>query len=250
MIAQQQVFDDLDLRFGFHEFFLQQLLAVLRRPECPRDLIDRLCTCRWVLRRRRVATLVVRHPACRHPFAWQVLPYLGWHDLHEVCRDPRTAPAIKAQAERKLGERLASMTLGERISLARVASRGVVRALLTDPEVVCIEALLGNPRFTEEEALRLLAINPSPACLTALLRHETWGRRQAVIRAAVRSRRLPLGVLTGLAASLPDTEIAVLVRDGEVSDALRNALVELLLARRSAADGVSYPDPSCSLGLD
>lgn len=221
-----------------------RLLAVLRRPECPRDLIDRLCACRWVLRRRRVATLVVRHPACRHPFAWQVLPYLGWHDLHEVCRDPRTAPAIKAQAERKLGERLASMTLGERISLARVASRGVVRALLTDPAVACIEALLGNPRFTEDEALRLLVANPSPACLAALLRHEAWGRRRAVVRAAVRSPRLPLGLLLGLAATLPDAEIADLLRGGEAPDALRDALAELLLARRSAGDGVSTPDPS------
>ncbi|HPC83905.1 MAG TPA: hypothetical protein P5234_10865 [Thermoanaerobaculaceae bacterium] len=221
-----------------------RLLAVLRRPECPRDLIERLCTCRWVLRRRRVATLVVRHPACRHPFAWQVLPYLGWHDLHEVCRDPRTAPAIRAQAERKLGERLASMALGERISLARVASRGVVRALLGDPEVACIEALLGNPRFTEDEALRVLVVNPNPDCLAALLRHEVWGRRRAVVRAAVRSPRLPLGLLAGLAATLSDAELADLLRGGEAPDALADALAELLLARRAAPDGVSTSDPS------
>lgn len=221
-----------------------RLLAVLRRPECPRDLIDRLCGCRWVLRRRRVATLVVRHPACRHPFAWQVLPYLGWHDLHEVCRDPRTAPAIKAQAERKLGERLASMTLGERISLARVASRGVVRALLVDPDVACIEALLGNPRFTEDEALRLLASNPNPSCLVALLRHETWGRRRAVVRAAARSSRLPLGLLAGLAASLSDSEIADLLRGRDAPDALRDALTELLAARRRGGGAVVPFDPS------
>lgn len=221
-----------------------RLLAVLRRPECPRDLIDRLCSCRWVLRRQRVATLVVRHPACRHSFAWQVLPYLGWHDLHEVCRDARTAPAIKAQAERKLGERLASMTLGERISLARVASRGVVRVLLNDPDVACIEALLNNPRFTEDEALRLLVANPNPSCLAALLRHEVWGRRRAVVRVAVRSPRLPLGLLAGLAASLSDREIVDLLRGGEAPDALRDALAELLAARRSAGDGVSAADPS------
>lgn len=221
-----------------------RLLAVLRRPECPRDLIDRLCECRWVLRRRRVATLVVRHPACRHPFAWQALPYLGWHDLHEVCRDPRTAPAIRAQAERKLGERLAGMALGERISLARVASRGVVRALLADPDVACIEALLDNPRFTEDEALRLLAANPNPACLAALLRHEAWGRRRAVVRAAVRSPRLPLGLLAGLAASLADAEIADLLRGGEAPEALRDVLARLLVARRGAGAGVSPPDPS------
>lgn len=168
-----------------------QLLGVLRRPECPRELIDRLCGCRWVLRRRRVAGLVVRHPACKHHFAWQALPYLGWTDLHEVCRDPRTAPAIRAQAERKLQDRLASMTLGERINLARMASRGVVRAMLGDPEVHCIEALISNPHFTEDEALRLLHANHNPKCLLALLRHPNWGRRREVVRAAVRSPRLP-----------------------------------------------------------
>lgn len=220
-----------------------RLLGVLRRPECPRELIDRLCGCRWVLRRRRVAGLVVRHPACKHHFAWQVLPYLGWTDLHEVCRDPRTAPAIRAQAERKLADRLVSMTLGERISLARIASRGVVRAMLGEREVRCVEALIDNPHFTEDEALRLLHANPNPECLMALLRHPNWGRRREVVRSAVRSRRLPLGQLLGLAATLPDAELAGLLQDGDAPEALREALAALLVARRAAAAGVvdGYP---------
>lgn len=209
-----------------------RLLRVLRRPECPRELIERLCGCRWVLRRRQVATLVVRHPACRHPFAWQVLPHLGWHDLHEVCRDPRTAPAVRAQAERKLAERLASMALGERISLARVATRGVVRALLSDPDVACIEVLVGNPRFTEDEALRLLNANRNPECIAALLRHEGWGRRRSVIAAAVRSPRLPPGMVLGLAVTLSETELADLLRGEDVPEVVREAISELLLARR------------------
>lgn len=221
-----------------------QLLGALRRPECPRGLIDRLCGCRWVLRRRRVAGLVVRHPACKHHFAWQVLPFLGWADLHEVCRDPRTAPAIRAQAERKLVDRLTSMTLGERINLARMATRGVVRGMLTDPEPRCVEALLDNPHFTEDEALRLLHANHNPACLMALLRHSNWGRRREVVRAAVRSRRLPLGQLLGLAATLPDTELADLLSGGDAPEALREALSGLLVARRTAAAGIVDGDPT------
>lgn len=214
-----------------------RLLRVLRRPECPRELIERLSECRWVPRRRRVATLVVRHPACRHPFAWQVLPYLGWHDLHEVCRDPRTAPAVRAQAERKLAERLVNLTLGERISLARIASRGVVRALLSDPDVPCIEALLNNPRFTQDEALRLLNDNPNPECISALLRHEGWGRRRAVIAAAVRSPKLSPGTVLGLAVTLTGAELDDLMRGEDVPEMVREAISELLRARRQASEG-------------
>jgi hypothetical protein len=221
-----------------------RLLGVLRRPECPRELIDRLCGCRWALRRRRVAGLVVRHPACKHHFAWQALPYLGWTDLHEVCRDPRTAPAIRVQAERKLQDRLASMTLGERINLARIASRGVVRAMLGDPEVHCIEALLSNPHFTEDEALLILHANHNPECLLALLRHPNWGLRREVVRAAVRSPRLPLGQLLGLAATLPDGDLEGLLSGGDAPEALREALAGLLVARRAAAAGIVGGDPS------
>ncbi len=217
------------------------LLRVLRRPECPRELIDRLCGCRWVARRRRIAGLVVRHPACKHHFAWQVLPFLGWNDLHEVCRDPRCAPAIRAQAERKLADRLGSMMLGERINLARMASRGVVRAMLADPEARCIEALIGNPHFTEDEAIRLLHANPNPECVMALLRHPTWGRRREVVRAAVRSPRLPLGQLLGLAATLGTAELANLVGSGDLPAALREVLAELLSSRPAAA---TRGDPS------
>jgi hypothetical protein len=191
-----------------------------------------------------VACLVVRHPACKHHFAWQVLPYLGWTDLHEVCRDPRTAPAIRAQAERKLVDRLASMTLGERINLARMATRGVVRGMLADAEARCIEALLDNPHFTEDEALRLLHANHNPACLLALLRHPTWGRRREVVRAAVRSPRLPLGQLLGLAAALPDAELAGLLAGGDAPEALREALSGLLEARRAASASIVDGDPS------
>lgn len=211
------------------------LLRVLRRPECPRELIDRLCGCGWAARRRRVAGLVVRHPACKHHFAWQVLPFLGWNDLHAVCRDSRCAPAIRAQAERKLADRLASMGLGERINLARMATRAVVRAMLADPETRCIEALIGNPHFTEDEAIRLVHANPNPECVMTLLRHPTWGRRREVIRAAVRSPDLPLGQLLGLAAALGASELANLVGSGDLPAALREVLAELVRSRRATA---------------
>jgi hypothetical protein len=212
-----------------------ELIRLLRQASCPGILVERLAKCRWVVSSHRVLQLVVRHPRCPRAFAWDALPRLGWHDLLEVGRDPRTSPAIRKQAERKLVERIVNLTLGERTTLAKQATRGLLGVLLTDEQPLCVEALLSNPHFTETEALRLLNTNRNPECVLVLLRHPVWGRRPEVLRAAVRSRSIPLGVALGLLALLPEPEIVGLAGSAEVDGQLRDAANRLLQQRRSDA---------------
>jgi len=221
-----------------------ELTRLLRRPSCPGVLVERLAKCSWVLTSRRVLQLVVRHPRCPRHFAWDALPRLGWHDLLKVGRDPRTSPAIRKQSERKLVERIVNLTLGERTALARLAPKGIVGALLTDKQPLCVEALLSNPQFTETAALRLLNSNRNPECVLALLRHPVWGRRPEVLRAAVRSNKVPLGVALGLLALLSETEIAGVAASAEIDGQLRDAASRLLRQRKSETGAQSNSAPS------
>jgi hypothetical protein len=221
-----------------------QLARLLRRPSCPGEIVERLARGRWVLGSRRILQLVVRHPRCPRHFAWDALPRLAWHDLVEVSRDPRTPPAIRKQSERKLVERIVNLTLGERTALARQAPRGLIGILLTDEQPLCVEALLGNPQFTENEALRLLNSNRNPECVLTLLRHPVWGRRPDVLRAAVRSKSVPLGVALGLLAILPEPELKGLAGSAEVDSQLREAATRLLEQRRSETDEGRASGPS------
>ena len=219
------------------------LTKLLRRPGCPGEVIDRLGRCRWLLGSPRPLQLFVRHPRCPSRFAWEALPRLGWHDLVEVARDPRTAPAVRKQAERKLIERVATLTLGERTALARVAPRGVLAALLASTEPTCIAALLDNPKFTESEALRLFATNRNSEALLTVLRHPVWGRRLELVRAAIRNDAVPLGVALGLLASLPVPELARVAGASGVRFALRSA-ARRLAARRMQDDQLRGAGPS------
>jgi hypothetical protein len=220
------------------------LTRVLRRPGCPGELVQKLSRCSWIMSSRTLLKLLVRHPRCPRHFAWDVLTRLGWNDLVEVARDPRTAPAVRPQCERKLIERLATMTLGERISLARVAPRGVIGSMIASEEPSCVAALLDNPFFTEVEALRLLVLNRSPNCLMVLLRHPGWGRRIEVVRAAVRTRTVPLGVALGLLPVLSRAELCGLASSPEVAVPLRTAAGRLA-SRRGVREGPpGGPTPS------
>ena len=209
-----------------------QLERVLQRPSCPGEVVERLAAGARPLTSTRVLQLAARHPRCPQQFAWNVLPRLGWHDLIQVARDPRTRPAVRRQSERKLLERVASLTLGERTALARIAPRAVMAPLLAGGDPRCVAALLDNPQFTETEALRLLASNPDPACALVLLRHPVWGRRPEVAGAAVRAGAVPLGVALGLLPTLPITQLQALAASRTVPTAVRDAAAALAEERR------------------
>jgi hypothetical protein len=215
------------------------LVRCLRSPACPRELVERLAPCRWARSLRRVPALMLHHSGCPRAFAWEMIPRLGWHDLLLVVRDPRTAAPIRRQGERKLAERLKSLTTGERTALAREATRGLIAAMLADEEPLCVQALLANPRFTELDAVRLLNTNRCGECAVAVVRHPRWGAARAVVNAAVRSRALPLGVVLGLIATLSRLQLEDLLRSRELPAAARDAAAQLLEHRRRAASGVA-----------
>jgi hypothetical protein len=208
--------------------------VVLRHPACPRAVVERLVQLRSVLGSRRIVQLLVRHPACPRQFAWDALPRLGWHDLVEVCRDQRASPAIRRQSERKLVERIATLTRGERSALARLGFDAVISALLDVDDPRCVSALMDNPHFTHSHALRLAATGRWGPCLVELLRHPVWGKRREILRTALQARALPLGVALGLLTTLEDWELESVAREGSgVRDEVRTAAAALVARRRA-----------------
>ena len=207
------------------------LVRALRSPACPARLVEQLSGCRWVMRLGRVLPLVVRHPACPRPFALEAMMSMGWRDLLGVARDPRAAPPVRRQAEVKLAERLAQLTSGERTAVARQATRSVLGHMLDTTDPLCVRAMLDNPQFTETEALRLLAGNRNPDCLVEVVRHHDWGQRPTVVRTAVRCRRMPLGVVLGMLATLTVTELQQIAEAPETAVDVRQAAARLISRR-------------------
>jgi hypothetical protein len=104
-----------------------------------------------------------------------------------------------------LGERIDEMTSGEKITLARLASRILIRRMRTSYDPRVIAALLLNPRAIEEDALRIARSDATPpAVLSVLARSERWSERHAIKMALAQNPRCPavdsLRALRGLPA--------------------------------------------------
>jgi len=100
------------------------------------------------------------------------------------------------------------MRLGEKITLAKIATAPVLARLLSDPEPKIAEACLINPRLREEDLLTAVRQQSVPrALLEAAARSRRWGERYAVRLALVLQPRTPLGVALAQITSLIDRDL-------------------------------------------
>jgi hypothetical protein len=180
------------------------LVAVLRRA-VPVKLLEGLAAWPPWSETPRVLGAVALNPRSPSQLVLRLLSSLYWRDLAEVARSPRLVAAVRLRAESLLVERLPELRLGDRITLARLATPAVLRPLLLGGETRVVRAALYNPRLRESDLVEALQKDTAPV---ALIReaadssrwHDCYGVRLAVALQA----RTPLGVaLAQLTSLLP-----------------------------------------------
>jgi hypothetical protein len=109
-------------------------LALLKRADLPPEVLERLAKNTNALKSRKVKIALVGHPHTpRHvsvPLARQFYTF----DLMKVALSPRVPADVRVAVDDVLISRLQTVTLGERLTLARRASGRVAAALLLEVE--------------------------------------------------------------------------------------------------------------------
>ena len=109
-------------------------LALLKRADLPPEVLEQLAKNANALKSRKVKIALVSHPHTpRHvsvPLARQFYTF----DLMKVALSPSVPADVKVAVDNVLISRLKTVTLGERLTLARRASGRVAAALLLEVE--------------------------------------------------------------------------------------------------------------------
>jgi hypothetical protein len=125
------------------------------------------------------------------------------------------------------------LTLGERRALAARPSRRAIELVVRDPDPRVALRLLGNPKLTENDVVRLAARRPFPgATLLEIALHVKWRERRKVSVALVQNPCTPVWMALSLLPDLPAQTIAEIVDDQNLAGALRNASRLLLAAAK------------------
>jgi hypothetical protein len=121
------------------------------------------------------------------------------------------------------------LTVGERRSLARSSDRKVLTKLLRDPHPLVLRQLLGNPRLTEDDVVRLAARRPLPAStVEALADSPRWLRSQRIRLTLLLNPGTPEAVSMPLLVVCTRCELVEVVHGVDAPLTLRCAARELL----------------------
>ncbi|MGA2359529.1 MAG: hypothetical protein ABSF66_11040 [Terriglobales bacterium] len=191
-------------------------LALLKRADLPPEVLEQLAKNAKVLKSRKVKIALASHPHTpRHvsvPLARQFYIF----DLMKLALSPRVPADVRVAVDDVLISRLKTVTVGERLTLARRASGRVAAALLLDIESMdgkimsrktiagkmnnadavarqtrVMQTALENPRLTEALVINsVLRPAASAALVHAVARHEKWSPRREVRAALLRTAHL------------------------------------------------------------
>jgi hypothetical protein len=208
-------------------------LALLKRKDLTAESIDEIAKNAVSLNSRKVRLGVIAHAHTPRRVTLKLLRQLHTFDLMQAALMPHLSGDLKRVADELLVSRLASITIGERISLARRASETIAMALLLDKETRVLHAALENSRLTEAGVVKALARSAAPAhFVQAVCRHSKWSLRREVRMALLRNPRTPLAAALEFARTLPAAQVRDILHSSQLSEKVKTCLRKELDARR------------------
>jgi hypothetical protein len=152
-----------------------------------------------------------------------------WKELSHVAASVDAPATLRRRAERMLAARVPDLALGERVALARSATRGVIPTLVATADSAVLLALLHNVRLVEDDVLRMASSEATPGEILARLAGDPrWGPRRSVGAALAANPRSPVSASLRAASYLPPSDLRRLVSDAKVPKIVRVSAARLL----------------------
>jgi hypothetical protein len=200
-------------------------LSLLERRDLPVEAVEQISKNANAMKHRKVRIAIASHPRAPRRIALRLIREFYTFDLMQFALAPAVAADLKRAADELLVARVASITLGERIALARRASAAVAAALLLDKEARVWQTALENPRLTEIAIVKaLLRSAATPAFVEAVCRHAKWSPRQEIRIALLRNEKTPLARALEFARTLPPAQLRDVLYNSRLPERIKNYL--------------------------
>jgi hypothetical protein len=207
----------------------EQVLASALRRAVPAAFLEEVASARPWSERPRVLARVVLSPRAPQALALRLVSGLYWRDLAEVAATARVPAAVRSRAESLLRDGLGDMRLGDRVTLARLATPALLPALLADSERQVVESTLLNPRVREEDlAAALRREDVRAVLLEATVASSRWAANYAVRLALVLQPRTPLSLALQQISSLVPRDLRRVAEEAALRPLVRAAAREVL----------------------
>lgn len=213
-------------------------LSLLNRRDLPREALEELGKNGVAAGNRKVRLAIVAHPRTPRHISIPTIRHLYTFELMQIALLPSAAADVKRAAEEVLIGRLATISSGERHTLAKRSSGRVAAALLFDQQERTVQAALANPQMTEALLVKALRTDKGTELLApAVCRHEKWAHRNEVKMALLGNENTPLAHAIQFANELPVRVLQDILHQSRLPDSVKNYLQSLVEQRSVSRAG-------------
>ncbi|HEV3511669.1 MAG TPA: hypothetical protein VGS05_08195 [Candidatus Sulfotelmatobacter sp.] len=208
-------------------------LAQLAEHDLSSAAVEQISKDSALMKSRKIRVAIVSHPHTPRRIALKLIRELYTFDLMHFAVLPNAPADLRHVADELLISRLASITLGERISLARRCSAAVAGALLLDKETRVWQSALESPRLTEASVIKALQRTVTAAFVESLSHHAKWSVRPEIRIALLRNAHTPLARAIEFARRLPPAQLRDVLHGSRLPEKIKAYLWKDLESRQS-----------------
>jgi hypothetical protein len=175
--------------------------------------------------------------------SWLSLEYI--EEFYEETPEEREAIVNKILGDIKLEDndvsaervsmvsRILKMTMKDRVKLAQKGDREARTILIRDPNRIVSQAVINNPRITEQEIEKIAAMRVVPEdVLRQIAINRAWARNYSIMHNLARNPRTPLGNVVSILTRLQLRDLDAISKNRNVSEAVRKQALRLVSARK------------------
>jgi len=215
----------------------KNVLVITTRKNLPGDIFEMIAKNKRWAESYPIRLALAKNPKTPLSISLSIARYIRLFDLAEISRSRFLPIVFRHKLEAILIEKIPSMALGVKKTLAKIVSGEVLLMLIHDgyPEVV--KLCLDSPYLLESHLYKVLSrYNTMPGTVKAIAEHKNWTSRSMIKFALIRNKHTPLSLSVQFLAAMKIVDLRELYNDPSVSVTIKPFIHRKLRERGEEPD--------------
>jgi hypothetical protein len=193
----------------------------------------------------RVIRALCKNPKTPQKISLSFLKSLRIFDLADLTRNQQVPVTIRIKAENTINEKILSLPLGIKVTLAKKASTAVLMKLIEDGMNDVVSACLDRSHLTEGDLCKLIHMKKISSLVIRLIAsHPKWSLRYSIQCALIRNQHAPLSCIVNYLKNIKSADLRELYNAPEVPSSTKPFLFRELRERKENEETEKQADRS------
>lgn len=208
------------------------VLIIVKRNNLPSDILETIFKDKRWAECYPVRLALARNPRSPLSVSLTIARYLRLFDLEEITRSHFIPLVFRHKVEMIINERVLTMPLGNKKTLAKKAAGSVLLKLLLDANAEVVKLCLNNPHLTEGHIFKVISrIDTRAETVLMIAEHPNWSSRPLIRFSLARNAHTPLSLSVRFLSEMKIMDLRELYADPSVPVTIKPFIHSELLLR-------------------